>query len=142
MITYASHTHMKPNSAIQWVRQTNNAKLLEALCERGLQITETARECLKPPPPENPSRRRSASLMGHPPPPIPTVASICDTAIERGQAKFQATVKLICEASIDCAKLPRVLAFVIAEYAVYERINVFIRHFCHQNVSHVIVCVC
>jgi hypothetical protein len=115
VITY--EVSIPQNSAIQWVQQTNNAKLLEALCERGLQINETARERLRPRQPL--STHYSGRPMANPPPP-PTTGSICEAAIERGQAKFQATVKKICEASIESAKLPRVLAFIVAEYAVCE----------------------
>lgn len=99
------------NRAVEWVRQTNNAKLLEALCERGLQISESARHKLRQSVPAN-GLDVSDALQG-------IFTRVCEVAIERGQAKFQRAVDTICGVAIDVVRMPRVLAYIIAEYSIY-----------------------
>lgn len=125
------------------MKSTGNAKLLEALCQRGLQISDagytaltamdisadgtTAVAAAQPSmlkrqgaPPllvATAIMEREDKLMAKPnmTPPAPHPARL---AITRGQAHFQYQVATICSAAIDAAQLPRVIAYIVAEYSV------------------------
>lgn len=88
--------------AVQWVKSTGNAKLLEALCEHGLQIGDSAREAIVA------MERDTSTTAG---------MGVASRAIERGSKLFHDKVKVL-TAAVGDAQLPRVLAYIVAEYAV------------------------
>jgi hypothetical protein len=47
-----------------------------------------------------------------------TGMKIASAAITRGKSVFDERVKVICSAATDGAQLPRVLAYIVAQYAV------------------------
>jgi hypothetical protein len=104
------------------VKQTTNTKLLEALCQRGLQISDAGRkmveeiEATRPPQRSYYPTNARAMIAPSMEPVVPLKAA--SAAIARGQTYFQQSVSAICSAAIDTAQLPRVLAYIVAEYSV------------------------